>query len=93
MSVKSWSFSLPDTKLAWFYQINEWAFKGNCCILWIDITPEKCLNLYFHSHFSMSKNNGIKKKLFEDINLGDHFFVKKNPDFLTLIIKHFIFLN
>ena len=33
MSVRSWSFSLADTKLAWFYQKNECI----CCILWTDI--------------------------------------------------------
>ena len=36
MSVRSWSFSLSDTKLAWFYKKMN-VLQGNCCILWIDI--------------------------------------------------------
>ena len=51
--------------------------KWNCSILWIDIAPgpQKGPKLYFQSHFSMSKNNGIKQKI-KSINLGDHLLWK-----------------
>jgi hypothetical protein len=52
--------------------------KWNWCLLWLDKTPrpQKGPKLDFQSHFSMSKNNGIlKKKHFNDINLGEYFFL------------------
>ena len=44
-----------------------------CYLLRIDIMPgpQKVQKLYFQSHFAMSKNNGLLKKI-KNINLEDH---------------------
>ena len=52
--------------------------KGDICILRIWGAPvgQKVPKSFFQSQFSVSKIDGIflKKKLFKNINLGDHFW-------------------
>ena len=52
--------------------------KGTHCILRTGGAPvrRKVPKSYFQSEFSMSKIDGFfsKKKLFKNINLGDHFW-------------------